>query len=65
MARDYSGEPPLGREERETQINRAARWRYRKRYALTIECGSEEDQKTLFRAAQKQFKGRRIRVVVA
>lgn len=65
MARDYSGEPPLGREEREQQVKRAARLRYQRRYALTIECHSEEDQRALFRVAQQQFEGRRIRVVVA
>lgn len=65
MARDYSGEPPLGRKDRKQQTERASKWRYVRRYALTIECGSEEDQQKLFRAAQTHFKGRRIRVVVA
>jgi hypothetical protein len=65
MARDYSGEPSIRAGDRQAQIKRAAKLRYRRRYALTIECDSEADQKAAFRVAQQQFKGRRIRVVVA
>lgn len=65
MARDYGGEPPLGDEDRRVQRKRAERFRYRSRFALTIECHSEEDQQALFRVAQKAFKDRRIRVVVS
>lgn len=65
MARDYSGEPPIKAGDRKAQAERAAKLRYRRRYALTVECESEEDQRKLFRLAQKHFSGRRIRVVVA
>lgn len=65
MARDYSGEPPLREEDRRAQIERASKLRYRRKYALTVECESEADQKSLFRLAKKHFGERRIRVVVA
>ena len=65
MARDYSGEPSIRAGDRQAQVKRAAKLRYRRKYALTIECSSEADQKAAFRAAQQHFEGRRIRVVVA
>ena len=65
MARDYSGEPSIRAGDRQAQVKRAAKLRYRRRYALTIECSSEADQKAAFRAAQQHFGERRIRVVVA
>lgn len=65
MAKDYSKEPPISGADRDRQAAKAARFKYRQRFALTIECDSEKDQKALFRQAQTTFKGRKIRVVVA
>ena len=62
---DYTTEPPLNKSDRDREKTRAAKFRYKPCFALTIECADETDQQGLYKSLASRLQGRRIRVVVA